>query len=257
MKLNKIDIYNFILDKLTTVLKFKSNNSKYNPKIVFDSILYLLKSNVSWNSKIILNNIIICTNAIYKHFSFLTSINFFEKILKSINTKFFKQDINNSYYNSIDSIFIANKCCSTKYKNLKRNKYKSNKFGFKLSIITNSYNIPIDILFANGNNHDITIFRQQFNKPIVQKFLKNKLFLADKGYKSKELEKQLKENNTTILLPKANDKTYKKRIYIEHLFARLKNYKRISFVYEKFLPSFKSFCFLAFICLYITGYIKA
>lgn len=257
MKICKIDIYNFILNKLNKILKFNSKNTKYNSKIVLDSILYILNSNISWNSKIILNNNIILTNSIYKHFIYLTRIKFFEKILYSINDKFFKTSINDSIYNSVDSTFIANKNCSTKYKNLKRNKFKSNKFGFKISVITNSYNIPVNILFANGNFHDITIFRKQINKPIVQKILKNKFLLADKGYKSKDLENQLNKNNTKILLPKNENKIYKKRIFIEHLFARFKNYKRISFVYDKCINSFKSFCFLAFISLYITGYIKS
>lgn len=64
MKIVKIDIYNFILDKLDKILSFKSKNTKYNHKIVFDSILYILSSNVSWNSKIVLNNNIILTNSI-------------------------------------------------------------------------------------------------------------------------------------------------------------------------------------------------
>jgi len=256
MKFDKIDIYNFIINKLSKVLKFNSNNSKYTPKIIFDSIIFLLKSNISWNSKIIIDNNIILTNSIYKHFCFLTKINFFHKILKSINTKFFKSFISNSSYNSIDSTFIANKYCSTNYTNLKRNKFKSNKFGFKLSVITNSYNIPIDILFANGNFHDLTILKKQLNNPFVIKNIKNKKLLADNGYKSKKLEKQLEEINTKLLLPKSPDKDYKKRIFIEHLFARFKNYKRISFIYEKFIHNFKSFCFLAFISLYLVGYIK-
>lgn len=257
MEIVKFDIYNFILDKLNKILMFKSKNTKYNSKIVLDSILFILNSNISWNSKIVLNDNIILTNSIYKHFSLLTKINFFEKILQSINQKFFKNFINDSLYNSVDSTFIANKNCSTKYKNLKRNKFKFNKFGFKISVITNSYNIPVNVLFANGNFHDLTIFRQQINKPIVQKVLKNKFLLADKGYRSKDLEIQLNEYNTTILLPKNQNKIYKKRIFIEHLFARFKNYKRISFVYEKTLNAFKSFCFLALISLYITGYIKS
>ena len=205
----------------------------------------------------ILFTIILFTIILFTNISFLTKINFFEKLLKSINIKFFKNYINNSSYNSVDSTFIANKYCSTNYPNLKRNKFKSNKFGFKLSVITNSYNIPIDILFANGNFHDLTIFKKQLNKPFVKSILKDKKILTDNGYRSKKLENELKEINTKLILPKSNDKDYKKRIFIEHLFARFKNYKRISFVYEKFIYTFKSFCFLAFISLYHTGYIKA
>jgi hypothetical protein len=130
MKIIKIDIYNFILNKLNKILHFKSRNIKYNPKIVFDSVLYILNSNVSWNSKIIINDNFIHTNSIYKHLCFLTKINFFQKILCLINNKFFKSSIKDSLYCSaknikfliaVDSIFIANKNCSTKYKNLKQN----------------------------------------------------------------------------------------------------------------------------------------
>ncbi len=135
MKITKIDIYNFILNKLNKILRFKSKNTKYNSKIVFDSILHILNSNISWNSMIILDNIIIRTNSIYKHFLLLTKINFFEKILHSINNKFFKTSIADSLYNSVDTTFFANKNCSTKYKYLKRNKFKSNKFGSKISVV--------------------------------------------------------------------------------------------------------------------------
>jgi Transposase DDE domain len=257
MKNYKNDIYNFILKKLKKVLKFNSNNSKYTPKLIFDSLIYILKSNISWNSKIIIDNQIILTNSIYKHFLFLTKIDFFTQTLRSINKFFFKSHINNSSYCTIDSTFIANKNCNTKcYPNLKRNKYKSNKFGFKISVITNSYNIPIDILFDNGNFHDLTILNKQLNKVYVQKIIKDKPLLADKGYKSNKLKTKLEIFNSTILLPKSNNKLYKKRIYIEHLFARLKNYKRISFIFDKKLTNFKSFCLLAFLNLYIIGYIK-
>ena len=256
MKIIKIDIYNFILTELNKVLKFTSKNVKYNPQIIFDSLLFILNSNISWNSKIIINNSVVFTNSVYKHFLFLTHINFFGQILSSINALFFNQYITTSLYNTVDSTFIANKSCSTSYTNFKRNKFKSNKFGIKISVITNSYNIPIDILFANGNFHDLTIFKQQINNPFVQTTLQNKLLLVDKGYRSKDLAKQLHEINTQILLPKDTNKIYKKRIYIEHLFARFKNYKRISLVYEKTLDNFKTFCFLAFVRLYITGYIK-
>jgi len=89
MKLVKIDIYNFIIMKLNKVLKFISNNSKYSPKIIFDSLIYILQSNVSWNSKIILDNKIIPTNSIYKHFIFLTKINFLKKFCVPLITHFF------------------------------------------------------------------------------------------------------------------------------------------------------------------------
>ena len=46
----KFDIYNFILLHMRKYLNFSSNNTKYNVNIVFDSLIYILKSGTNWNS---------------------------------------------------------------------------------------------------------------------------------------------------------------------------------------------------------------
>ena len=140
-------IYNFILKHMQKILKFKSNNTKYNVKIVFDSLIYVLKSGTSWNSKILLNNNIVFCNSIYKHFLYLTKFNFFSKVLNKIKQKFFLDKINESNFCSVDTTFISNKYCKLN-NTIKRNPYKSNKFGYKISVITNQYNIPFDIFFV-------------------------------------------------------------------------------------------------------------
>ena len=244
------------------ILQFKSNNTKYNVQTVFDSLIYILKSGITWNSKILLNDNIVYCNSIYKHFVYLTKLNFFSKVLNKIRRHFFSDQINNSSFCSIDSTFICNKNCLLNNK-IKRNPYKSNKFGYKISVITNQYNIPLNIFFANGNTHDLTILNKQLNKPIVHKYIKNKYLLADKGYKSKKLKHKLQEYNCDILLPNTKsfypDKNlrfiYKKRIYIEQLFGKIKNYRRLANNYEKSITNFHSFVYLSLIQLYLVGYI--
>ena len=78
----KIDIYNFIINEMIKILPLKSPNNKYTHQIIFDSLIFILKSAISWNSKIIINNNIVYTNSIYKHFIILTKMNFFIKTLK-------------------------------------------------------------------------------------------------------------------------------------------------------------------------------
>ena len=73
----KIDIYNYIIKELKNVLLLKSMNTKYSRDTIFDSLIFILKSNISWNEKIIVNNNIVKTNSIHKHFSFLSKIDFF------------------------------------------------------------------------------------------------------------------------------------------------------------------------------------
>ena len=168
-----------------------------------------------------------------------------------------------SDFYSVDSSFISNKFCFHD-KKIKRNPYKSNKFGYKISVITNQHNVPIDILFSNGNIHDLTLLHKHINKPYVNKFLTDKLLLADKGYKSNKLKTDLHNKfNCKIILPNTHSfypdihakSIYKNRIFIEHLFSKIKNYKRLANNYEKHIIHFFSFVYLAIIQLCLVGYI--
>ena len=257
----KIDIYNFILSHLQKFIPLKSYNIKYNHQLIFDSLIFILKSGISWNSKIILNDSVIFCNSIYKHFVRLTKLNFFSKIFNKIKRKFILHSSPSDFF-SIDSTFIPNKFSFHDNK-IKRNPYKSNKFGYKISVVTGRRDVPIDILFSNGNIHDLTLLHKHINKPIVQKFLTNKFLLADKGYRSHKLKNHLlNQINCKIILPNTHsffseicDKSmYKNRIFIEHLFSKIKNYKRLVNNYEKKIINFFSFVYLAFIQLSLVGY---
>ena len=81
-------------------------NTKYSHNAIFDSLIFILKSNISWNKKIIVNNNIVKTNSIYKHFSFLSKIDFFNTLLTKIIDKFFKNDLMNSSTFLADSTLI-------------------------------------------------------------------------------------------------------------------------------------------------------
>ncbi len=88
--------------------------------------------------------------------------------------------------------------------------------------------------------------------------------MADKGYRSSKLKTHLYTKfNCNIILPNTHSfypdipsKTiYKNRIFIEHLFSKIKNYKRLANNYEKYITHFFSFVYLAFIQLCLVGYI--
>jgi hypothetical protein len=244
--MNRIDIRNKIIEEISKVLKFKSYNTKLTPTIVFDSLCYILRNAVNWNTTIVINKGMINTNTIYKHFRYLTHINFFDTFLRNIVRDLYT----NTNANIIDSTFFANKRLHhSQMKNLKRNPHYLSKYGVKLSILINTNNIPISLLFVSGNMHDLTILRQQLYKPfyIHKNCIKSQTpLLADNGYNSKD--KHLKFD---IMTPKTPNKTdiYNKRIKIEHLNSKIKNYKRIAFIYENHIEHFKSFVYLAIILL--------
>ena len=99
---------------------------------------------------------------------------------------------------------------------------------------------------------------------MVCRYLHNKTLLADKGYKSIQISNKLKNDfNCNIILPNNHsfypchcDKLlYKKRIFIEHLFSKIKNYKRLANNYEKNINNFYNFVYLSLVQLYLVGYI--
>ena len=77
-------------------------------------VIIILKSNISWNEKIIVNYNIVKTNSIHKHFSFLSKIDFFNTLLTKIINKFFKNDLLNSLTFLADTTFVFNKKCNIK-----------------------------------------------------------------------------------------------------------------------------------------------
>jgi len=50
---------------------------------------------------------------------------------------------------------------------------------------------------------------------------------------------------------KINSNIYKKRIFIEHTFAYIKQYKRINMRFDSNFNTFSNFIFLAFSCISI------
>ena len=107
-----------------------------------------------------------------------------------------------------------------------------------------------------GNYHDTTVFNKHIKDAILS--IPNKKFkiIADKAYCSNKNYSLLQSLNIkSIIPPRKNMKIassykydkfeYIKRIKIEHIFARLKTYKRINYRYDKFLRTFSSFIFLA------------
>lgn len=256
MNLNKLKIEDIIYD---TILKnknmghFYTNNyisKKHSLNDIITEIIYVLKTGISWrNLRSHINY-----NSIYYHFKRFVNNNIFIDAYNSILNSYL-QKIKNINGIIIDSSFIQNKFGKG---NIKRNKFFKNKKCFKLSIITDFNNIPFSILLANGNLHDSTIFDDHKDDILKYKknIPKNSNFLADKGYISKNINNFCTNNNIVYLVPnKINSKKppftdeqniiYKKRLFIEHLFARIKQFRRIALIYDSKFNTYNNFLHLA------------
>ena len=136
----------------------------------------------------------------------------------------------------IDSTFIPNKSVKVKNGFVDRNSYYNNKFGAKLTAITNEYGLPIYISVDSGSKSDVKIAEEMITKHVIN----NKQLLADAGYDSNEFKNQLESNNCTYLIPENKRKKYDVNIKetldseIKKIIIDTNNEKKIIWlVYEK------------------------
>ena len=131
-----------------------------------------------------------------------------------------------------------------------------------MSLMTDSNGFPLSILFIKGNKHDTSTFNNHVKDMLV--ILKNNKtrVIADKGYSSRKNYKLLEDNGSEHIIPprknmkirdsyKYDKEEYIKRIKVEHIFGRLKMFRRLSFRYDQLLRNFSGFVYLAFSIIFI------
>jgi hypothetical protein len=141
------------------------------------------------------------------------------------------------------------------------NKHKST----KISVITDVHGHPVNIDIYKSNLHDANILNNQLdNLNILIKNDNNNILLGDTAYDSSIIKQKLKQLKFGIIITHKNKrnaknikllksyklnniskKLLKKRIKVEHFFARLKQYKRICLRYDKYSINYLNYIYLA------------
>ncbi len=246
---------------------------KYKLTDILPSILYVLKTGISWRS---LNDPLIFTktkhmihwNTIYKIYIKLNNNEIFKITYMELLKKYIMKSTNKKLKIIItDTTFIPNKNGKD---NMGYNKFYNKKKGTKISIITDSFGIPFNIKAYKGNKNDTIILEDQLkDKNMIDENLINKhkcYFMADKGYDSYKLCNYLKCANYVPLIPQRKNvkdetkkrlyslnqrKLFKNRMKIECMFNKMKRFRRLSFRYDSKLSTFMGFIYLAFIAIII------
>lgn len=134
-------------------------------------------------------------------------------------------------------------------------KYK--KTGTKISVITDFLGTPFNIIFAEGNKHDMPLAIPTIaNNPVG----KPNTILADKGYDSDKLRSKLSRVGIHTNIPvrnirnRKNQQNYnislgKMRFKIERTNAWIKSFRRLHFRFDYTLVSFQALTYLALIVI--------
>jgi hypothetical protein len=242
---------------------FSNKQQKHKLEDILEDILYIANTGVSYrNLRSKINY-----NTIYYHVNFFTTNNTFKLFYNFLLHEYFKTNkVEKLKYQSIDSSFIINK--GAKRDQVKRNVCVKGKNCLKLSLIVETYGIPISVVLETGNVHDAKIFNKNITsfmyEPDTLKCSINEksqqYFLADAGYDSKFIRESLINNGYKVLIPKNkrntkhiqvgsnNDynekKIYKKRIIVENMFSTIKQHRRLNNIYEKHVESYNMYLYL-------------
>ena len=235
-----------ILEKLyyqffPTILGRKN---RYPIRHYIETFGYVLKTGISWRDlKTPLH-----WSSYYKKFKIWADSGLF-KILHKTMLAVAKQK-NKLTNDHLKTLYID----STLIKNVKgvdllgKNHYDRNRKGNKLTLIISSNGLPVSISLTTANRHDLLEVIPAIEN-IQVKIISSRL-VADRGYVSKSLQKNLKSKKIRLIYPyKKNqrvkntklEKSLNKRYLVENTFATLQNYRKLRLRYEKLFTTFVQF----------------
>lgn len=136
------------------------------------------------------------------------------------------------------------------------------KISTKISLLTDKFGLPADVLFGSGRCHDGSFLEEHVkNTNGRRKYILN----LDKIYVSLEMRRKARRSGTYVNMktrvgdytckrgPKfqLKDDKYRVRFLIEKTFAWIENFKRCRYRVDYLLSSFKAFVYLALIIILI------
>ena len=220
----------------------KKGRPTLNPLNVFKAILWILKSGARWRD---LPTQFGNWNSIYHTFRRWSEQGIFEKILKIVNKSNEKTRLI-----EIDSTFckVHQSACS-KLKNQAIGISRGGKTTKIHSLVNEKFQL-LNITLTAGNVNDSECAIELLQAVQIE----GKKVLADRAYSSSKIRDYIEKNGAEVCIPdKINFKIphnfdselYKQRNIIERFFQRIKNYRHISFRFDKLSVCFFNFVLLA------------
>jgi len=244
----------------------KTKNRKYTIDELY-CVLNILKLVFNFRSITYIDNISIHWGTVYKFYVKLVHHNIIKNTFQDTIKKYLCRSKNKIFLT--DTTLIPNKMGIDKIGfNPQLLKHKTT----KISYITDKSGVPIDVYITSGNHYDSKILTDQINQNKFQDNIitKNNVLLGDAGYDSNNIRKVLKnigfgklicsrnkrnikdpEKLMKLKLSKEDKKILKNRITVEHIFAHLKAFKRISLRYDKYFINYSNFVLLASLMIII------
>ena len=267
LKIIKI-IKTYILNDTNLNKLFNHHNQKYLIDDLLMAIIIILTKGIPYRDISRYTNI--NWNTVYKFKMKLINYNIMEKVFHNIVKLYLIELDKPSKILCTDTSLIINKLGIDMISNnpqLKKHKTT------KISIITDDFNVPLDVNIYNSNSNDAAIFYNQLdelykNNPIL--CTDNNILLGDAAYDSNKIRNKMKELKLGNILTgtnlrntkdinKINERAHtfkekmvlKTRIRIEHIINIYKKFKRLHIRYDKYVNNYKSYLYFASIIIII------
>lgn len=250
--------------KLFKSFNFSNVHQKYSINEYLRIILFVQKTGIAWRDTSLLKTEI-KWNSVYKVYQKLNKFGIFKIAYIDLLKKYLKKCPGKKLkFILTDTSFVPNK----KGKDtIGYSKYYNKKKGTKISLITDSNGIPLNMKCYKGNKYDSRILLDHLtNRDIVctnhiDKY--KQYFLADPGYDSKEIRNRLtelgykplivqnrrniKDMTKLIVLTEREKRIYKNRLKVENTFNKMKIDRRLCLRWDSKIESFIGFIYLSFI----------
>jgi transposase len=234
--------------KLKVILLSNGIYSKKNLRLNVEAIFFRLRTGVPWRD---LPAYFGKWNSIYKRF------NHWNKYGKIINI--FDQISKNNP--DLEWVFIDGSYVKAHQHSMGARQEEETAIGksvggntTKIHAGVDSFGNPIKIITTGGEVHDSKIANE-----IIRAVPKADCIVADRGYDSEEIREQIRNQNSTPVIPRKKNSLignssmdwglYKYRHLVENFFARIKHFRAIATRYDKLKRNYEGA--LAFVCIYL------
>lgn len=226
----------------------QKSRKRVNDRRVLSGIFWMARTGSSWRQ---LPEFYGNWTTVYSRFKRWSEAGIFEKIFR-----IFAKRVKKDCHAMIDSTYVkahrtaASMACKDKDRKIGRSR---GGITTKIHFLCNEYGVPLDFLITGGQVSDI--------KPAPELIERNRMtgLIGDKAYGSAKFRAMLEARKIKVCIPpKCNTKNpwtydklmYRKRHRIENDFARIKDWKGISFRTNRCAHTFVSFVSVALIGLF-------
>jgi len=211
---------------------------------ILDRILFILTTGSQWSKLPLTHG---SWKTIYHYFCLWSKNNIFYNAYNDLIRVYLKIKPRSSI-KVVDTSFIKNvfgrNCVGS-------NPFDRGRKATKISIVTDHKGVPLSFTFHKGNRNDSRTLFHTLSK--CQFLKKGDSIYADKIYDSTHCKHVLNHFSLNNCISKKKHVTTKKnnriRIVVEHTFGWLDKFRRIILRYDSHIYTFKSFHYLASICL--------